>query len=85
MTKKNLQVVVKRSTRSLVEIAKDHSWNDISNNYTYILSEIESNEAHNVWEERKLRRSVNDQKVPKSLDQITSDHFRSVGSIHWYV
>lgn len=54
-------------------MAQDHAWNDFSPNYTYILSEIKDNAADNFGELTKLRKRENDQKVPKSLHQITSD------------
>ena len=54
-------------------MARDHCWNAISDHCLFILSEIKTDAADDFFEERKLRKIINEQKIPKSFKQIMED------------
>jgi hypothetical protein len=66
MTSINIQEEIDKSVPILIEMVRKMSWNEISNNYEFILTEI-GNSEDNFFEQRKLRKIENDQKTPKPL------------------
>jgi len=56
---------------SLLEMARDHSWNNISENCLFILSKFEY--LGNAFESRIKRKKINEQKVPREFDEIIKE------------
>ncbi len=52
----------------LIELVRNSCWNDFSNSYAYILSEI-VNDDKNFFEKRIERKKLNSKKRPLSLEQ----------------
>lgn len=87
ITKNNLELSLKEATSSLLEIARNSCWNKISNNTSYIISEI-VNDERNSFDKRIERRKVNDKKKAKSLDQIIvelRDVYNDLYDVNLYV
>uniref|UniRef100_UPI0026304F0A hypothetical protein n=1 Tax=uncultured Algibacter sp. TaxID=298659 RepID=UPI0026304F0A len=72
VTKNNLELNLKEATSTLLEMAKNSCWNKISDNTSYIISEI-INDERNFFDKRIERKKVNDKKKTKSLEQITAE------------
>ena len=53
----------------LLELAREMTWNEISDNCKFILSEITNSEL-NAIKQIKLRNKVNDRKIPVSLTEV---------------
>ena len=73
MTKENLHSDLAEATEKLLGMARDHSWNTISNNCLYIISEIKDSNGKNFLEQRKIRKKVNRNKKPKPLQVLVSE------------
>ena len=73
MTRETIIADVQKATASLLEMARDQTWNNISDNCVYILSEIEPNAAGNFIEARKLRKRNNKRKQPETLKAISAE------------
>lgn len=71
MTKENLYNDLKNATGKLLEMARDHSWNTISENCLYIINEIKNSNGKNFFEQRKIRNKENQNKEPRPLQLIT--------------
>jgi hypothetical protein len=52
-------------------MARNSCWNKISNNTSYIISEIVENDGMNLFERLPKRKKENNKKTTKSLEQIT--------------
>jgi hypothetical protein len=72
LKKENLELKLIEATSSLLEMARNSCWNKISDNTSYILSEI-VNDERNVFDKRIERKKANYKKKTKSLEQITLD------------
>jgi len=73
-TKENLESSLKEATKKLLNLARDICWNKISDNTTYIISEIEDIEIPNDFYKSLLaRKEANSKKTPKSIEEITID------------
>ena len=72
VTKNNLEPILKEATSILLEMASNSCWNKISENTSYISSEIVNNKQH-FSKKRIKRKKINDKKTPKSLAQITTE------------
>jgi hypothetical protein len=72
VTKNNLELNLKEATSSLLEMARNSCWNKISDNTSYIISEI-INDERNFFDKRIERKKANERKKAKSLEQITAD------------
>lgn len=72
VTKNNLEQVLKEATFTLLEMARNSCWNKISDNASYIISEIK-NDERNFKIQRIERKKVNDKKKPTSLEQATTE------------
>ena len=68
ITKNNLELNLKEATSTLLEMAKNSCWNEISENTSYIISEIK-----NALPNRTERKKANDKKETKSLGEITTE------------
>ena len=73
MDKENLHNDLTEGTEKLLGMARDHSWNPISNNCLYIISEIKDSNGKNFFEQRKIRKKVNRNKEPKELQVVVSE------------
>jgi hypothetical protein len=69
MTSNISTIQIEESVRALVTMAKEMTWNHISNNYSYILTEIKDS-SENFHEQRKIQKRENGQKVPISIKDM---------------
>lgn len=72
MTKQTLHKEIQEAVLQLLYIARELSWNKISNNCKFILTEIKDSQA-NFHVQRVLRKRENDRKVPKTLEELLPD------------
>lgn len=72
MKKKNISKDLSSSVKNLLKIARESSFNDISDNCSYILSEIKPSNKTS-FEQTKARKIANDQKTPKSFAEIMTE------------
>jgi hypothetical protein len=71
ITKESLPEQIGDATTSLLKLARESCWNNISDNCRFILSEIkEDSSVKNFIELRGLRKTINDKKHPEPLDNI---------------
>jgi len=70
--KENLEQDLKEATSSLLEMARNSCWNKISDNTSFLISEIK-NDGTNAFEKRIKRKKENEKKVTKSLEQISTE------------
>ncbi len=70
--KENIEQSIKQATSTLLEMARNSCWNTISDNTSYIISEIVSDET-NFFDVQIERKKENDKKKPKSRKQITKE------------
>ena len=54
-------------------MARNSCWNKISDNTSYIISEIIENDGMNLFERLPKRKKENDKKTAKTLKEITTD------------
>jgi hypothetical protein len=83
LEKKNLEQNLRKSTSSLLEMARNSCWNKISENTSFIISEIK-NEVPNESE----RKIANDKKKPKSLKKISTKlkvFYENIYDINLYI
>ena len=73
MTKENLHSDLKDATLKLLEMARDHSWNTVSDNCLYIISEINDLVGKNIFEQKKIRKKVNQRKKPIPIEIVVSE------------
>jgi hypothetical protein len=69
MTSSTLQKEIEATVPRLLEMARELTWNKISDNCKFILSEIKNSDG-NFQTERKLRIKENDLKVPVTLEEL---------------
>lgn len=72
MKKENLHKEISGAVRSLVNMARESTFNKISDNCMYILSEIKNSEK-NFFEQNKIRKIENNKKTPKHFADIIKD------------
>ena len=72
VTKNNLELNLKEATSTLLEMARNSCWNNISENTSYIISEIK-NDSRNFNIQRIKKNQVNRKKKPVSLEKITTE------------
>lgn len=87
MTIDTLDKDLKSLTDNLLDLARSLTWNRVSNDCKYILTEIIEPEK-NFFEQRKLRKQINELKVPKDLNQIVPDLkaiFENIYDLNLYV
>jgi len=71
-TIENIESQINDATSSLIDMARNSCWNSISNNTSYIISEIKD-DGKNFEQQRIERNKVNNKKEPKSLQKIISE------------
>ncbi|SEW36999.1 hypothetical protein [Chitinophaga arvensicola] len=64
-----LETDIGKATLKLLEMARDSTWNNISDNCKFILTEVK-NSQDSFHEQRKLNKKVNDKKVPVTLTEL---------------
>lgn len=69
MKKESLHKEIANAVQSLLQLARDASFNTISDNCNYILSEIKNGDK-NFFDQNKIRKTENDKKTPKPLTDI---------------
>ncbi len=69
MKKENLYNEISDAVQSLLKMARDSSFNIISDNCKFIISEIKHSDK-NFFEQNKIRKTDNHKKTPKSLTDI---------------
>ncbi len=87
VAKNNLELNLKEATSTLLEMARNSCWNKISDNTSYIISEI-VNDERNFFDKRIARKKSNDKKKVKSLEQITTelnDIYENLYDINLYI
>jgi hypothetical protein len=70
MTEETLEKDITAATVSLLEMARVVSWNTISNNCVFILTEIKNIDGENFFDTRKRRKKANDVKKPLPLTNL---------------
>ncbi len=70
MTKDTLEQHLRGASESLLASAREHSWNKISSQCLYILSEIDHTDAANLIERITLRKQINQRKTPQPLSFV---------------
>ena len=68
MTSSTLQNEIEEAVPKLLEVARELTWNKISDNCKFILTEIKNSED-NFQVQRKLRKKENDVKAPVTLQE----------------
>jgi hypothetical protein len=69
MKKESLYKEISDAVQSLLEMARASSFNNISDNCKFIISEIKRSDK-NFFEQNKIRKTVNDRKTSKPLTDI---------------
>jgi hypothetical protein len=69
ITRENLSERLLEAADSLLELARQSCWNNISSNCSFILSEI-NNSSNNFIEETRLNKKLNAKKQPERLDSV---------------
>ena len=69
MTSKTLQKEIEEAVPKLLEMARELTWKDISDNCKFILTEIKDSQE-NFHVQRLLRKKENDKKVPVSFSEL---------------
>lgn len=72
MKKENLYCDISEATRSLLNMARQSSFNKISDNCSFILSKCQST-SHNSFDRSKIRKVENEEKIPKALHDVIPD------------
>jgi hypothetical protein len=72
MTKHTLHKEIEEAVLQLLDMARKLSWNKISDNCRFILTEIKDSHE-NFHVQRVLRKRENDRKVPKTLEELMPD------------
>src|SRR5687767_12402204 len=69
MTRETLQKEIEEAVTKLLDLSRALSWNKISNDCRFIMSEITGSEE-NFHVQRVLRKKENDKKVPVTFQEI---------------
>jgi hypothetical protein len=69
MTKETLASDLIEASKALVELAKEICWNEISDDYLYILTEIQ-NSSDNFEVQQKRRALENSKKIPGKMQSV---------------
>lgn len=72
MKKESIYKEISDATQSLLRLARDSSFNYISDNCKFIISEIKHSDK-NFFEQNRIRKTVNDKKTPKPLTDIIGE------------
>lgn len=82
VTIENLHDDLKNATERLLEIARSQSWNSISSNCLFIISEIKDFSHNNLFELRKTRKRENERKKPLPLERIVDELYAGYENIY---
>jgi hypothetical protein len=69
MTSNTLQKEIEEAVPKLLKLARELTWNEISDNCKFILTEIKDSQE-NFHVQRVLRKKENDKKVPVTLGEL---------------
>ncbi len=72
MKRENICKDISDAVQSLLKLARDSSFNQISDNCSFIISEIKYSDK-NFVEQSKIRKTDNDNKTPRTLAVIIKD------------
>jgi hypothetical protein len=72
MKKENIHKELSDAVQSLLQLARKLSYTKISDNCSFIISEIKQSDK-STFEQTKIRKSINDKKVPKSFIEIVAE------------
>jgi hypothetical protein len=87
LSKTNIKDQLNDATSALLEQARRICWNKISDNTCFLLSEI-IHDGKNDFDRRHYRKLNNDQKTPKSLNEITfeiENIFENLYDVNLYI
>ncbi|HMK25209.1 MAG TPA: hypothetical protein VK483_04200 [Chitinophagaceae bacterium] len=69
MTSHSLKNELEEAIPRLLDMAKELTWNKLSDNFKFILTEIKDSQE-NFYEQRRLRKIENDKKIPVTLQEL---------------
>ena len=81
MKKETINLELSDAVQSLLQLARDLSYNKISDNCSFIFSEIKKSDK-NAFEQTKNRKSINDKKIPKSFIEIVKEMEAMYSNLH---
>jgi len=73
MDKETFEQNIRDAIPILIKMVKESCWNKMSENYSFILSEINNSEGKSFLEQRIVRCKLNDNKSPKSFEKIIAE------------
>jgi hypothetical protein len=76
-----LENEIQESIPKLLDMARDLTWNNISGNYKFILTEIKDSDK-NFHEQRKINKKENDKKIPVTLAELAPTLQRFYANIY---
>lgn len=85
---KDLEENIKLTVSSLEILIKEKCFNKISNNYLYILSNINDFENTNFHEQKKISNRINNKKTPVKIDhalKVLSEIYSDLYDVNLYV
>ena len=90
VTKENLNRQIKEATNTLLEMAKEHSWNKISSNVRYVIKKVktEITEGENLFQTNRIRKRLLSLKerlnLESAIKQLKSE-FENIYLIELYI
>jgi len=90
ITRENLYHTIKKATITLLEMAREHSWNEISNDVKFVIKKVETDILENLkpFEGNKIRKRLLNSKeelsLDKAIEQLKSE-FESIYLIELYI
>lgn len=81
------KIDIQELSDKLISTAKECCWNNFSNSYSYILSEIVDNEL-NLFEKRRRRKKQNSVKIPMNLNRASAaldKLYKDLYDVNFYV
>jgi hypothetical protein len=72
MKKESIYTEISNAVQRLLKLARDSSFNDISDDCMFIISEIKHSDK-NFFEQYKIRKLINDKKTPKILTDMIGE------------
>jgi len=71
--KKNIEEEIKKLTAQLLELVNLYCWNDISNNFMFILSDISEVKGENFFIQNQNKNKLNKNKTPKTFKEAVAE------------
>jgi hypothetical protein len=81
MTSNTRQKEIEEAVHKLLKMARELTWNEISDNYKFILTEIKDSQE-NFHVQRQLRKQENDKKVALTLNELMPSVQRLYDKLH---